>query len=741
MENFSLINKIKDLYKKTVVRTPKMTFGAAAALFVLCLFIFNPQFFITENYTVYDALSPLYKGTGQASKNLPIIVDIDRATLNSFGQNSLPRYALADVVSKIALNGAAAIGLDMNLSSRDIVSPVEIIRALERNKKVKGGFVGIPKDLEDNDAYLAKIVQKTPAVLAAYSDKGSGRIKSDVKGRQVEFVVNYLEDNPNWLDNVSSQPGIVFPNAILAEKSPVGLVDFRADRDGKIRRVPLVSVSEGELYPVMAIRTLMMAEKTEQLILNVDDRGLESVIVGKYSIPVGRRGNVRFPFTPGKNNYEYISALDVIEDRAPKDKFEDRIVFVGSMSMLGLNRVNKPSDIFYSTTELHAATLDSIMSQNRIRTPKNSFVIQIILILLAASIQLIVSRRYGFKIYLVSTFGIAMLMTLSVSLLFTKGLFLTPMWVFAVLLLMLAVELCISGIRSVYERNSIYNTFSKYVSSDIVKILVRNNSYQIDGKEQNLSVMFVDIRRFTSISEIMKPNDIVDLLNKYFTFASGIVKKYDGTIDKFMGDGMLAFWNAPVEIENHQYLALQAALDMQKKLIEFNNDIKDIFNLELEIGIAIHSAPTFVGNIGSKHLLSYTIIGDSVNLASRLESMCKIYGSGIVISESIKDAVSGDFYFRYLDKIKVYGKTQPIGIYTPMYKQDADAMAEELGKYENAVNMYLSMNFEDALKAFNELSAVQADSVLYNLYISRIEHFLANPPGRGWDGCFTFLSK
>jgi len=741
MQNFILINKIKDLYKKTVVKAPRMTFGVISGLFILCLFIFNPQFFITENYTVFDALSPLYKGSEQTPKHLPIIVDVDRATLNAFGQNSLPRYVLADMIFQIASSGAVAIGLDINLSSKDIVSPVEIIRALERNKKIKGSFSGIPKDLQDNDAYLARIVQQTPTVLAAYVDQGSGRIKSDVQGLPVEFVINFIEDNTDWFDNIQSRQGIIFPVATLAENSPVGIVDFRADGDGKIRRVPLFTKVDEKLYPAMAIRALMMAEKTKQLILNIDARGMASVIVGKYSIPVSRRGTVRFPFTPGKNNYEYISAIDVIENRIPKDKLEGRMVFIGSMSMLGLNRVNKPSDIFYSTTELHAATLDAVMSQNRIRAPKNSTQIQIILILFAAVIQLFVSRRFTFKIYLTSAFGIAIVMTLSISLLFTKGLFLTPMWVFSVLLLMLAVELCILGIRSVYEKNSIYNTFSKYVSSDIVKILVRNNSHQIDGKEQNLSVMFVDIRRFTSISEVMKPNDIVDLLNNYFTFASGIVKKYSGTIDKFMGDGMLAFWNAPVEIENHQSLALNAALDMQKKLAGFNKDIKDLFNLEIEIGIAIHSAPTFVGNIGSQHLLSYTIIGDSVNLASRLESMCKIYGVGIVISETIKDAVSEDFYFRYIDKIKVYGKTQPIGIYMPMYKQDADAMAEELSKYEQAINLYLSMNFEDALKAFNELSAGRTNSVLYNLYISRIEHFIENPPEQDWDGCFTFLNK
>jgi adenylate cyclase len=273
--------------------------------------------------------------------------------------------------------------------------------------------------------------------------------------------------------------------------------------------------------------------------------------------------------------------------------------------------------------------------------------------------------------------------------------------------------------------------------------LVRSGSYQIDDKEQDLSVMFVDIRRFTSISEIMNPNDIVNLLNKYFTFTSSIVKKYSGTIDKFMGDGMLAFWNAPVEIENHQQMALMAGLEMQKELSTFNKSIKNIFNLELEIGVAIHIAPTFVGNIGSEHLLNYTIIGDSVNLASRLESMCKVYGVGIVISETIKEGVKEDLgvYFRYLDAIKVYGKQQAIKIYTPMYKQDVDAMAEELNKYDNAMNLYLSKNFGDALKLFNELLTIKPNSILYKLYIERIEHYLNNPPEQDWDGSFAFTSK
>ena len=745
MQNLSslLLNKIQNFYKKYIIRLAEMTFGIIAAGIILGLFFINPQFFITENYTIYDKLAPLYKGK-QVEKNLPIIIDIDRETVNAFKQNTLPRYVIADLISKIAADGAAAIGLDMSLSSLDMTSPVELAKALKRNKNVNIGFIGIPKELEDYDAYLARVVHRTPTVLPAYAERGSGRLKSDVKGKQIEFVVNFLEDgNPDWLDFVSERKGIVFPVATLAKNSPVGLVDFSADRDGKIRRVPLFLKAEGELYPMMAIRTLMMAEKTEKVILNIGERGLESVVVGKYTIPVGRRGSIRFPFTPGANNYEYISAINVIEDKIEKDKLSGKIVFVGSLSMLRVNRVDKPTDIFYSTTELHAATLDAVMSQDRITTPRKAPIIQPVLMLLIAAALLFVSKRYELKMYLAATFGIAVVMVLVVSLLFTKGLFLTPIWVFAILSLMLGVKLLISGVRSAYERNSIYSTFSKYVSSDIVKILVKNNSAQIEGKEQDLSVMFVDIRRFTSISETMRPNDIVDMLNKYFTFASGVVKKYNGTIDKFMGDGMLAFWNAPIELENHQYLALKAALEMQRKIKEFNKEIKDIFNLELEIGIAIHIAPTFVGNIGSQHLLSYTIIGDSVNLASRLEAMCKVYGVGIVVSETIKDAVAGeaDFRFRYLDKIRVYGKTQPIGVYSAMYQQDADAIADELSKYEHAISLYLSMKFEDALKVFHELLSIRPGSVLYTLYISRAEYFIENPPAQDWDGCFTFESK
>jgi adenylate cyclase len=284
--------------------------------------------------------------------------------------------------------------------------------------------------------------------------------------------------------------------------------------------------------------------------------------------------------------------------------------------------------------------------------------------------------------------------------------------------------------------------FSKYVSSDVVQNLVRSNSYRMEGKEENLSILLVDICRFTSISEAMRPNDVVDILNNFFTFTTDIVKKYNGTIDKFIGDAMLAFWNAPLATDNHQTLAVMAALDMQRDIALLNKSMEKDLGIQLDISLAVHCAPTFVGNIGSKHLVNYTIIGDSVNFTSRMEALYKMYGVRIVVSESVSAAVRSDeFHFQYLDNIKVSGKKKSVKIYTVMYRQDAGKILAELDKYDHAVKLYQAMNFKAALGEFAELSGMRPDSALYKLYMARTEQLISNPPADDWNGCFTLLNK
>jgi adenylate cyclase len=722
-------------------KTPDVPFGVLALLCVTGLFVFNPQVFLKENYAIYDIMQPLRRGNQQAPANLPVIVDIDRASANAFGRPT-PRYVIADLLAKLASRGVAAIGVDINLSAPDMSSPAEVHRALLRHRGIDVSFAGVPEDLADYDLYLARVIARTPSVLAAYAERDSGRILSDVQGRPANVLVKNADANPDWLDIMHKRSGVIFPIAGLAEGNPVGLVDFAADRDGIVRRVPLLLAANGQPYPMLAVRTLMLAEKTEDMVLDIGPDGLESVTIGKYAIPLGRRGNIRFPFMPGKNNYDRVSAIDVVEDKVPKDMLEGRIVFVGSLSMLGINRVTKPSDVFYSTTELHAATIDAILSQNRIHTPKNAFEIQIVLILSAAALMIFVRRRYGFMIYLASTFGVAALAAGPFCALFARGLFLTPIWLAFTLSLMLFVNLCVSAVRNIYERNAIYRMFSNYVSSDVVRNLVRSDSYSIEGKEENLSIMFVDICRFVSISENMRPNDVVSLLNSFFTFTTDMVKKYHGTIDKFIGDAMLAFWNAPVAMDNHQNLAVMAALDMQRDIALLNKNMEKDFGVKIDISISVHSASTFVGNIGSKHLVNYTIIGDSVNFTSRMEAMYKVYGVRIVVSETVKVAVPGDeYYFQYLDKVIAFGKESAMKIYTVMYTRDAEKMKAELDKYNHAIMLYQSRNFAPALGEFRELLGMRPDSALYKLYISRAEHMIASPPPDDWNASFMFQNK
>jgi len=736
-----IYHRLHGAYRKAVFKKPETTFAIIAALCAIILFVSRPQTLSKLNYYAYDTMLPLRKGK-KVDVRLPVIVDIDRATADAYGQYPLPRYAVADLLDKLNAAGVAAIGVDINLSDPDFSSPQEIVRNLRRNRRVDAQFSGIPASLSDYDLYLAKAVERTPTVLASYSEREMGTVPPDTQTQPVKFIYNFISgDNPAWQKRIDQLPNVVFPMPKLADKAPVGLVDFNADQDGIVRRVPLFLTSGNTFYPTLVIRTLMRSEKTDSIILNIGRGGIESATIGRHSIPVGNRGNIRFPFKQKSRSYDYVSAIDVLNDETPKSLLEGRMAFVGSSSMMGLDTIAQPFNRFYPSIELHAATIDSIISQNGISVPRSAVLIQILLILAAAAFQIFMRRKFGFSMYAATTLGVAAIAAIMFSILFSHGLFLSPVWLLLTLLLMLVVDMCVFAVRSVYERNSIYRTFSKYISSNIVKRLVRTSSYRVGGAEKNLSIMFTDIRHFSQISESMLPNDLVSLLNHYFTFTSNTVKKYNGTVDKFLGDGMLAFWNAPGDTMHHQRLSVKAALDMQAFLPALNREIREKFGMDIEIGIALNAAPTFVGNVGSKNMMAYTIIGDSVNLTSRLEALSKVYGVGIVTTESVRNACQQDFHFRYLDKVRVYGKSNYVKIYEPISLKDAEIIEPELKKHAHAINLYLSMNFTEAAKAFRTLLAARPDSCLYKLYAERSEELAANPPEQDWDGSVAFANK
>jgi len=267
------------------------------------------------------------------------------------------------------------------------------------------------------------------------------------------------------------------------------------------------------------------------------------------------------------------------------------------------------------------------------------------------------------------------------------------------------------------------------------------DALSLEGQEKDVTIQFSDVRNFTSLSEKLSPTQVTDLLHDYLTPMTRIITKNEGTLDKFIGDAVMAFWNAPLDVTNHQEKSLIAALEQLDRLDKLNEEFVEKYGFIIAVGIGIHSGPVRVGNMGSADLFDYTLIGDNVNLASRLEGLTKYYGQKLVVSQAVVDACNCNFHFRILDRVRVKGKLEPVTIYTAYRMEEALERKEELDLYEKAHGAYIDMDFEEARNLFLKLRETGMEQLLCDLYIDRCKHLIDSPPEHGWDGVFTHKTK
>jgi len=295
------------------------------------------------------------------------------------------------------------------------------------------------------------------------------------------------------------------------------------------------------------------------------------------------------------------------------------------------------------------------------------------------------------------------------------------------------------------EKNAkkfIHGAFAHYLAPSVIsQIMDDPESLSLEGQEKDITIQFSDIRSFTSLSEKLTPTQVTNLLHDYLTPMTRIITEHEGTLDKFIGDAVMAFWNAPLDIENHQEKSLEAALIQMDKLDDLNELFIEKYGFTIAVGLGIHSGPVRVGNMGSADLFDYTLIGDNVNLASRLEGLTKFYGQKLVVSQTIVDACEGKYYFRILDSVQVKGKKEPVTIYTAYPLGTAKMRDAELKKYEEAHTLYLNMRFDEARVIFEELKALEIEPLLYDIYIERCNHLKEEHPDDDWDGVFTHKTK
>jgi adenylate cyclase len=317
--------------------------------------------------------------------------------------------------------------------------------------------------------------------------------------------------------------------------------------------------------------------------------------------------------------------------------------------------------------------------------------------------------------------------------LFGQGLFLSPLYGVLTVAALGASLLLVRFWQAERQKRTLRGIFSRYISPEVVSRVTRAAGDLMAGEERELSIIFTDIRGFTSLSETMKPQEVVSLLNRYFTPMTTLVRKHAGTLDKFIGDALMAYWNAPLDVPGHPLKAMETALAMQETIPILNAGLLDDLRLEIHIGVGVHTGRAFVGNMGTKDFINYTLIGDNVNLASRLEGLCPKYGVGIVASGEAKDACGGAFAFQCLDILRVKGRTQPVTIHLPLRLEEAEKRREELAAWAAAWESYAAGDFTAADVRLAALHAEFPETKLYAIFADRARILLQSPPAF-WNG-------
>ena len=717
---------------------PAFLTGLAVTALMLFAYVGRPSLLTHLDLKVYDLLLPL-RAAPEPSP-LPVIIDLDEASIAEYGQWPWPRYLVADLLDALTEYGVAAVGLDIIFAEADRSSPERVRESLRRDKQLNFAYSGIPREFHDYDQVLAQALKNNPAVIGAYASFG-GESAEAPPPPSAGVIEREKPGAIPWRQLMPEARGAVLPLPVLRGQAPLGFINAGPDPDGIVREIPLMVRIGEDIHPSLSLGVLMLGLNLRTFTLESGPYGLEAVRLGKISIPVSPQGMLRIPFIGPSRTYPYYSAADVLNRRLPADALENRVAFVGT-SLAGLMDLRAtPHDPVYPGVEIHAAALDVMLTGNAVNIPPWTPAAQAGLILFAG---LMSTLSFGFArphVYLpVATAFTGALIQLARHL-FGQGLFLSPLYGVLTVAVLGASLLVVRFRQEEQQKRRLRGIFSRYVSPEVVRRVTREAGELMAGEERDVSIMFTDIRGFASLSETLTPQEIVTLLNRYFTPMTALVRAHSGTLDKFIGDALMAYWNAPLDVPDHPVKAVEAALRMREALPLLNERLLAELNLEIHIGIGVHTGKAFVGNMGTADFVNYTLIGDNVNLASRLESLCPQYGVDIVVSGAVREACGNAFAFQRLDTIRVKGKRQPVIIHLPLRPQEAEERREELAAWEEAREKYAAGDFAGADALLASLSEAFPETKLYAVFGDRVLRLLKEPPRRDWNGIWVGTHK
>ncbi len=717
-------------------------------------------------FATFDAFNKWYPRAVPEGRPV-IIVDIDEDSLQRIGQWPWPRDVLGDLVLNLKNMGAKVTTFDMVFAEPDRTAPVRIADRLPDTPEYQAVKEQI-KTLPDNDEAFAAAIKEAGNVVTAFTAAKREETLREPLLKQKIFGKTEMKEA--FLKHCLKIVGAA-TNLPLFSQSAAGNGSFIAapEMDGIIRSVSLLFSGRpfinNEIYPSLNLETLRVAETGENGLvllreLPADQKGdfdLPYLLkVGAYEVPIDSNGKFWVYYREINKKTEYISAYKILDESYHDEvakAIDGKIVFVGA-SPEGLKDIRStPLELFVPGVEVHVNVVEQILQKSFLVRPPLTIAAEFLFIFCGGFLMIVLAQFISvFLLTLLCSFIIAAAFFISWVSYLEYGLLLDPVFPgLAVFIIFLCASL-LTYIRSEAERKQVRSAFGLYISPHFMAELTKHpEKLKLGGETRELSVMFTDIRNFTSISEPLEPEELTRLMNKFLTPMSDVVMENRGTIDKYMGDAMMAFWNAPLDDPDHARHACIAALRMEESLAAVNADLRikaaelGVEPIVLRSGIGINTGPANVGNMGSQARFAYSALGDSVNLASRLEGQTKLYGVDVMISESTAAQVPA-MAFLELDLIRVKGKNKPVRVYALLGDEEqasSEAFKAWKEMHDTMLAHYRAANFEAATRQIAEcrrLSDGQMDGV-YDLYQKRIREFQKTPPGDDWDGVYTATSK
>jgi adenylate cyclase len=524
------------------------------------------------------------------------------------------------------------------------------------------------------------------------------------------------------------------------------------DSDGVFRRVPLVQSYEGYLFASLALATAQGHLKTQGIQLAVETEGskggkeyyaLESINVASHSIPVDANGAAFVPYRGKQGSFPYIPAHEVLSRTTNPLALKNKIVLIGTSAPGLLDLRSTPVQNIYPGVEVHANIISGILDDRIKHKPAWTVGYEFVLLIVVAIGMALILPMVSPLLAAVATAAISGIVMVGTFVAWNSNLILPLASPMLLIVLLFMLHMSYGFFIESRGKRQLANLFGHYIPPELVDEMSESpEEYSLEGENREMTVLFSDVRGFTTISEGMDPKQLTQLMNALLTPMTRVIHKNRGTIDKYMGDAIMSFWGAPITDSEHARHALYAAMEMMDELKIMQDDFKQRGWPEVNIGIGLNTGDMNVGNMGSEFRMAYTVLGDAVNLGSRLEGLTKNYGVNIIVSESTKDAIP-EFLFRELDLVRVKGKNEPVAIFEPIgHKNDIEkSVTSELTGYKKALMNFRAQSWDKAELDFFNLTRSNPDRFLYEVYMDRITAFRNEPPGDDWDGVFTHTSK